>query len=57
MGTSYSPWLANLTLFAFALEYFSSERLQLTPRENNDKSAKGKCIGNMVFCTRYVDDL
>lgn len=57
MGTSCSPWLANLTLFMYELEYFSSQISQLKPWEIASKSTKWQRLRDLTFCTRYIDDL
>ena len=57
MGTACSPWLANLTLFMYELEYFSFQISQLIPSEINSKSPKWQRLRNLSFCTRYIDDL
>ena len=57
VGYQLLPWLANLTLFMYDLEHFSSEISQLKPCEINFKSPTWQRLRDLSFCTRYIDDL
>ena len=53
MGTSCSPFLANLTLFMFEFEWFSQQISQLRPWHLR----KREQLWRLSYCTRYIDDL
>ena len=57
MGTSCSPWLANIMLFMYEFEYFSTEISKLKPCDINSKSTAWLLLRDLSFCTRYIDDL
>jgi len=53
MGTSCSPFLANLTLFMFEFEWFSEQISRLRPWHLRRREQ----LMRLAFCTRYIDDL
>ena len=53
MGTSCSPFLANLTLFMFEFEWFAQQISTL--RAWNVR--KREQLQRLAYCTRYIDDL
>ena len=53
MGTSCSPFLANLTLFMFEFEWFSEQISRLRPWHLRRREQ----LMSLAFCTRYIDDL
>ena len=57
MGTKCSPWLADLTLYMYELEYFSSEISRLKPWEIHSQSPSWQRLRDLSLCTRYMDDL
>jgi len=66
MGTSCSPFMANLVLYMFELEYFTEQvskvRLwhngtERRPRYAVNKTSKLELLKKLAHCTRYIDDL
>ena len=61
MGTSCSPFLANLVLYMYELEFFTEEISQLRPWHadlKHHKKHKTFClVRKLSYCTRYIDDL
>ena len=53
MGTSCSPFLANLMLFMYEFEHFSDEVSRMEPWHLHQKDKLFK----LSLCTRYIDDL
>ena len=54
MGTSCSPYLANLTLFMYEYEFFQDFIRKHDPATN---CTKRKLLWRLSCCTRYIDDL
>ena len=64
MGTSCSPFLANLVLFMYEFEYFTNEIAKVKPwqvaRDQTDGAQpvyRMTLLRKLSFCTRYIDDL
>ena len=61
MGTSCSPFLANLVLFMYEFEFFTEAISKLRPWHDQlpDHPLHGQhnLIRKLSFCTRYIDDL
>ena len=57
MGTSCSPWLANIMLFMYEFGYFSEQVSKLQPWDTQAKSPAWKHLRDLSICTRYIDDL
>ena len=56
MGTSCSPFLANLLLFTYEFE-FVSETITSYPAARRPGSQQHTLLQKLSFCTRYIDDL
>ena len=50
MGTSCSPFLANLNLFMFEFKWFSEQNSRLRPWHLQRREQ----LMNLTFCTRYI---
>ena len=64
MGTSCSPFLANLVLFMYEFQYFTNEIAKVKPWQVEQDQASGaqpvqriNRLRKLSFCTRYIDDL
>ena len=57
MGTSCSPWLANIMLFMYEFDYFSERVSNLQPWEIRTQSTAWQQLRDLSICTRYIDDL
>ena len=61
MGTSCSPFLANLVLFMYELEYFTEFISRMRPYHedlpNHPMHGAHSLLRRLSFCTRYIDDL
>jgi len=57
MGTSCSPWLANIMLFMYEFDYFSEQVSKLQPWDTQSRSPAWKHLRDLSICTRYMDDL
>ena len=63
MGTSCSPFMANLVLFMFELEYCTEQvsKFRLWRNEQGQFSVKESkeldLLRRLTHCTRYIDDL
>ena len=56
MGTSCSPFLANLLLFSYEFEYMTTI-ISTRSAARSPGSAAHKLLKKLSFCTRYIDDL
>ena len=61
MGTNFSPFLANLSLFMYELEYFTQQistvRAWHADVPGHPQQYQLDTIRRLSFCTRYIDDL
>ena len=58
MGASCSPFLANLMLFMYELEYFSKAiPSAMQKRDPEMKKKRIQLIRELSMCTRYIDDI
>ena len=63
MGTSCSPFMANLVLFMFELEYCTEQVSKFKlwrddrGRRSINKMTKLGALNKLAHCTRYIDDL
>ena len=58
MGASCSPFLANLMLFMYELEYFSKAIPSAARKKDAEVKAKRiQLMRELSMCTRYIDDI
>ena len=61
MGTNGSPFMANLVLFMYELEYFVEEISKCDvwhcDSPGHELQHQHDRIRRLAFCTRYIDDL
>ena len=61
MGTSCSPFLANLVLFMYEFEFFTGFISKMRPYHedlpNHSMHGAHWLLRRLSFCTRYIDDL
>ena len=56
MGTSCSPFIANLVLFMYEFEYFTNQVAKFKPW-HVEGTPRHSTLRKLSFCSRYIDDL
>ena len=56
MGTSCSPFIANLVLFMYEFEYFTNQVAKIKPW-HVEGTPRHSTLRKLSFCSRYIDDL